>query len=166
MQVKPFTYDSASSTLYLHLTFLWLATPMKMTILQRPLVFFFQHSTIAKQCHGLSAYGTLAGKGLRYLYLQRFRNFLNLRLELDLDLEFILKIFLAINISDLFDCYCIILALPTLVSVVPLQVDTVFPFPRLWQHDIVRVTLLIHAFLLAHIFSHFKTFQIPATNTV
>ena len=67
---------------------------------------------------------------LGYLYLQRFRNFLNLHLELDLDLEFILKIFLAINISDLFDCYCIILALPTLVSVVPLQVDTVFPFPN------------------------------------
>ena len=148
MQVKPFTYDSASSTLYLHLTFLWLATP---------LVFFFQHSAIAKQWHGLTAYGTLAGKGLRYLYLQRFRNFLNLRLELDLDLEFILKIFLAINISDLFDCYCIILALPTLVSVVPLQVDTVFPFPRLWQHNIVRVTLLIHAFSMAHIFSYFKT---------
>ena len=32
------------------------------------------------------------------LYLQRFRNFLNLHLELDL--EFILKVFLAINISD------------------------------------------------------------------
>ena len=65
---------------------------MKMTILQRPLVFFFQHSIIAKQWDGLSAYGTLTGKGLRYLYLQRFRNFLNLHPVLDLDLEFILKI--------------------------------------------------------------------------
>ena len=81
--------------------------------------------------HHCKAMTRLTGKVLRYLYLQRFRNFLNLHLELDLDLEFILKIFLAINISDLFDCYCIILALPTLVSVVPLQVDTVFPFPRL-----------------------------------
>ena len=128
-----------------------------MTILQRPLVFFFQNSTIAKQWHGLSAYGTLIVKWLRYLYLQRFRNFINLHLELDLDLEFILKIFLAINISDLLDCYCIISALPTLVSVVPVQVDTVFPFPWLWQHNIVRVILLIHAFLMAHIFSYFKT---------
>ena len=65
---------------------------------------FFQHSTIVKQWHGLSAYGTLTGQGLRYLYLQCLRNFLNLDLELDLDWEFILKLFLAINISVLFDC--------------------------------------------------------------
>ena len=138
MQVKPFTYDSASSTLYLYLAFLWLATSMKLTILQRPQVFFFQHSTIVKQWHDFSVYGTLTGKGIRYLYLQCFRNFLNF--HLGLDLEFILKLFLGINISDLFNCLCIILALPTLVSVVSLKVDTVFPFPRLWQH-ILQVLL-------------------------
>ena len=52
-----------------------------------------------------------------YLLLQCFRNFLNLHLELDLNLEFILKLFLAINISDLYECYCISLAKPILVSV-------------------------------------------------
>ena len=100
-------------------------------------------------------FGTLTGKGLRYLYLQCFRNFLNLHLELDLELEFILKLFLAINISDLLDCWCIILALPTLVSVVPLKVDTVFPFPPLWQRNIVRVTLLMHAFFIGTSFFTF-----------
>ena len=82
-------------------------------------------------CKAMTRSRRLTDKGLRHLYLQRFCNFLNLHLELDLDLEFILKIFLAVNIADLFDCYSSILALPILVSVVPLQVDTVFPFPQL-----------------------------------
>ena len=117
---------------------------------------FFQHSTILKQWYGLSAYGTLTGKGLKYLYLQCFCNFLNLHLELDLDLDgFGFGLFLAINISDLLNCYCIILALRTLVSAVPLKVDTVFSFPRLWQYNIVRVTLLIHAFFIGTSFFTF-----------
>ena len=53
-----------------------------------------------------------------YLLLQCFRNFLNLHLELDLNLEFILKLLLAINFSDLYECYCISLSKPLLVSVV------------------------------------------------
>ena len=65
---------------------------------------FFQHSVIVKQWHSLIAYGTMTDKRLRCLYLQCFCNFLNLYLELELDLEFILKLFLVINFSDLFDC--------------------------------------------------------------
>ena len=105
MQVKPFTYNSASCIWSL------LVFGLSMTCnfnenddSPEATGFFFQHSTTVKQWHGLSGYGTLTGKGLRYSYLQCFRNFLNLHLELDLDLEFILKLFLAINISDLFDC--------------------------------------------------------------
>ena len=100
MQVKPFTFDSASSTLDLSMTCNSNETddPPETTGV------FFQYSTTVEQWHGLSAYETFTGKGLRYLYLQYFCNFLNLYLELDLDLDFIFKIFLVINISDLFDC--------------------------------------------------------------
>ena len=141
MQVKPFTYDSIWQCKFNPLLVFGLSMTYNFNETDDPpeaTGIFFQHSTIVKQWHGFSVYGTLTGKGIRYLYLQCFRNFLNF--HLGLDLEFILKLFLAINISDLFNCLCIILALPTLVSVVSLKVDTVFPFPRLWQH-ILQVLL-------------------------